>query len=159
MDHIKDTINIYEYYSSNYGYINILSKGDLLKTIEVKNSKTKTYDIYSNDNIELYLEKTINKENLTYKYDGIEELNKDTKKGDKLGTVTILNSEKALYTYDVYLDTEIEYYNYPLYIGIGIGVTIITAIIVLVLRKIVMLNIPIIGEYIADIVDIVQRSR
>ena len=44
-------------------------------------------------------------------------------------------------------------------IGIGIGVTIITAIIVLVLRKIVMLNIPIIGEYIADIVDIVQRSR
>ena len=44
-------------------------------------------------------------------------------------------------------------------VGIGIGVTIITAIIVLVLRKIVMLNIPIIGEYIADIVEIVQRSR
>lgn len=44
-------------------------------------------------------------------------------------------------------------------IGIGIGVTIITAIIVLILRKIVMLNIPIIGEYIADIVDIVQRNR
>ena len=44
-------------------------------------------------------------------------------------------------------------------IGIGIGVTIITAIIVIILRKIVTLNIPIIGEYIADIIDIVQRSR
>ena len=44
-------------------------------------------------------------------------------------------------------------------IGIGIGVTIITAIIVLILRKIVMLNIPILGEYIADIVEIVQKSR
>ncbi len=44
-------------------------------------------------------------------------------------------------------------------IGIGIGVTIITAILVLLLQKIVTLNIPIIGEYIADIVEIVQKSR
>ena len=44
-------------------------------------------------------------------------------------------------------------------IGIGIGVTIITAALILLLRKIVSLNIPIIGEYIADIVEIVQKSR
>ena len=44
-------------------------------------------------------------------------------------------------------------------VGIGIGVTIITAILVLLLQKIVTLNIPIIGEYIADIVEIVERSR
>lgn len=44
-------------------------------------------------------------------------------------------------------------------IGIGIGVTIITALLVMLLQKIVTLNIPIIGEYIADIVEIVQKSR
>lgn len=44
-------------------------------------------------------------------------------------------------------------------IGIGIGVTVITAILILFLQKIVTLNIPIIGEYIADIVEIVERSR
>lgn len=44
-------------------------------------------------------------------------------------------------------------------VGIGIGVTIITAIIVYIMQKIVKLNIPIIGEYIADIVEIVQNSR
>jgi len=44
-------------------------------------------------------------------------------------------------------------------IGIGIGVTIITALLVLLLQKIVTLNIPIIGEYIADIVEIVQKSK
>lgn len=43
-------------------------------------------------------------------------------------------------------------------IGIGIGVTIITAIIVYILQKIVMLNIPVIGNYISDIVDIVQKN-
>lgn len=44
-------------------------------------------------------------------------------------------------------------------IGIGIGVTIITAIIIFLLQKIVKLNIPIIGEYISDIVEIVQRTQ
>ena len=44
-------------------------------------------------------------------------------------------------------------------IGIGIGFTILTAIIVIILQKIVTLNIPVIGEYIADIVEIVERSK
>lgn len=44
-------------------------------------------------------------------------------------------------------------------IGIGIGFTIMTAIIILILQRIVTLNIPVIGEYIADIVDIVEKSR
>ena len=44
-------------------------------------------------------------------------------------------------------------------IGIGIGFTILTAIIVMILQKIVTLNIPVIGEYIADIVEIVERSK
>ena len=44
-------------------------------------------------------------------------------------------------------------------IGIGIGVTVITAILIMILQKIVTLNIPIIGEYIADIVEIVERSK
>lgn len=44
-------------------------------------------------------------------------------------------------------------------IGIGIGVTIITAVIIYLLQKIVKLNIPILGEYISDIVDIVQNTK
>lgn len=43
-------------------------------------------------------------------------------------------------------------------IGIGIGVTVITAMLIIILQKIVTLNIPIIGEYIADIIEIVERS-
>ena len=44
-------------------------------------------------------------------------------------------------------------------VGIGIGITIITAIIIYLLRKLIMLNIPVIGDYIADIVEIVERNR
>ena len=44
-------------------------------------------------------------------------------------------------------------------VGIGIGVTIITAIIVYLLQKVVKLNIPIISEYIIDIINIVEQRR
>ena len=44
-------------------------------------------------------------------------------------------------------------------IGGGIGFTIITAIIIYFLQRIVRLNIPIIGEYINDIIDIVQKTN
>ena len=44
-------------------------------------------------------------------------------------------------------------------IGIGIGVTLITALLIMLLNKIVTLNIPVIGKYISDIIDIVERSK
>ena len=43
--------------------------------------------------------------------------------------------------------------------GIGIGITIVTGLIVFILRRLIMLNIPIIGDYTADIVEIVEKSR
>ena len=43
-------------------------------------------------------------------------------------------------------------------VGIGIGVTLITTILVNVLQKIVTLNIPVIGEYVSDIIDIVKQK-
>lgn len=44
-------------------------------------------------------------------------------------------------------------------IGIGIGVSIITAIILMTMHRIITLNIPIISNYIADIVEIIETKR
>ena len=44
-------------------------------------------------------------------------------------------------------------------IGIGIGFTILTAILLILLQKIVTLNIPVRGDYIADIVEIVESKK
>lgn len=43
-------------------------------------------------------------------------------------------------------------------IGIGIGFTVLSASLIIILQKIVTLNIPIIGDYISDIVDIVETK-
>ena len=44
-------------------------------------------------------------------------------------------------------------------LGIGIGFYLITAILIYALQYIVRLNIPVIGKYISDIVDIVDINR
>lgn len=43
--------------------------------------------------------------------------------------------------------------------GISIGLTILSAVIIYFLQKIIRLNIPIISEYIMDIVEIVEKNR
>lgn len=44
-------------------------------------------------------------------------------------------------------------------IGIGIGFSIITAIIIYLLQKIIKLNIPVISQYISDIIEIVMMYK
>lgn len=43
-------------------------------------------------------------------------------------------------------------------VGIGIGITIISAVLIIFLQKLIKLNIPVIGDYISDIVTIVQKN-
>lgn len=44
-------------------------------------------------------------------------------------------------------------------IGFSIGFTIVTAIVIIILQKIVLLNIPVIGEYLNDVVDFLEKSK
>lgn len=44
-------------------------------------------------------------------------------------------------------------------VGFGIGFSIVTAIIIIILNRIITLNIPVISQYIADIVEIVQMNK
>ncbi len=132
--HIIDTLDIYNYFSSTYGYINILSKDQLIDKIKVKGSKIKEYDIKSNVDLDMYLEKTKTKKDFTYTYIGINELNKKIKVGDKLGIVEVKDKDKLLYTYDVYLDLDIKYYNYLLYISVAI-LSVVLIFIIFIIRK------------------------
>ena len=68
-------------------------------------------------------------DNLTYEYDGIEEIKYNTEEGSKLGTIKVYDNDTLLYESDVYLNTNIEYYNFYL---IGIIVVIFLFIIVII---------------------------
>lgn len=119
---VRDTLEIYHYYSSNYSYQTIMKEGDVLATIPTKWGKIKNYELKATSNQQMYLENGIRKNKLKYKYDGIEELTYKIKKGDKLGTVTVMYRDESLVTYDVYLEDTIEYYHPVLYTMIIIAI-------------------------------------
>lgn len=83
--------------------------------------------------------------------ENIDKLNKSLQRNNFLDLVELLGDRKKLF---------IRNFSSGIFkgIGIGIGVTLITAILLILLQKIVALNIPVIGEFIADIVDIVQNK-
>ena len=129
---VLDSLAIYDYYNENYSYQQVLSTNDVIKTIPVKWSKDKTYNIMGPENVELYLENNT-AENLSITYDGIEQIDAFTKSGTKLGTITISDGDEVLYAAAVTLDSDITYYN-P--IVIAVGIIILLFIILWIIKKI-----------------------
>ena len=128
---VLDSLTIYDYYNNFYSYQQVLSTNDIVKTIPVKWSKDKTYNITSSENIELFLENNTAK-NLSITYDGVEQIDAFTKSGTKLGTITISDGDEVLYKVDVTLDKDLTYYN-P--IVIVLGIIILLFIILWILKK------------------------
>lgn len=82
----------------------------------------------------------------------VEELNKTMQDANLSELIYILGDKKKMFLRNVWAGIGRG-------IGIGIGVTIISAMIVYALQKIVTLNIPVIGNYVSDIVEIVQKRQ
>lgn len=108
-DFINDHINLYNYFSTNYSYRDILNVNQLLISIPIKNGKQESLEIYSHKEIKKYLKNDINLNDIKYEYNGIEIITKKNKLNDKLGTINIKYKDEILDTYDVYLLDEIEY--------------------------------------------------
>ena len=121
---VRDSLKIYDYYSSNYGYQKIIKKEQKFKTIPIKWGKKDSYDIVSLEDISLYLSNDIRRNRIQYVYEGVEELNYKYNKGDKLGTVKVVYDDKVLTTYDVYLNDNLEYYHPVLYLVIFVSIVI-----------------------------------
>lgn len=119
---VRDTLEIYGYYSSTYSYQKVIKKDQKIKTINVKWGKQKTYDIIIDEDVSLYLANSTRKNRIKYLYEGVEELDYKIKKGDKLGVIKVEYEGELLTTYDIYLDQELEYYHPVLYAMIIISV-------------------------------------
>lgn len=115
---VRDSLEIYDYYSTNYGYQVVLKKNQKIKNIPIKWGHDKEYSLVANQDVSLYLSNDIRRNRIKYIYDGVEEINYKIKKGDKLGTVKIVYENETLSTYDVYLDKDLKFYHPVLYVTI-----------------------------------------
>ena len=132
---VKDATTIYDYFSENYGYQKVISKGETLKTIKNKFGKEKEYSIYLNEDKELYLNNTVKLDDITYQYNGLEEISSKNKKGDKLGTISLIYENEVISSYDVYLNDNLEYYHPYLYLTIIVTVVIFVLLLFKLKKK------------------------
>lgn len=98
--HIMDALMIYDYYTSNYHYLDIVTPNDTIATLETKNSKEQQFEIKATETVSKYLEKNISKDDFEYRYNGLEKLDYFTKKG-QIGTVDILLNGEIIDTLPV----------------------------------------------------------
>lgn len=123
--HIVDAINVYDYYSKNYSYKKILNYNQELKKIKIKKIFDKEYKIKSDNDIYSYLNNEIDTNNLTYEYEGIEEITNDTNQDESIGKLDIKYNNEIIYTYDIFIDKKISFYNIKLYITSLLVITIV----------------------------------
>lgn len=128
---VLDTITIYDYYNDNFSYQDILTEGQLITAIPVKWGKDKTYEITSPISVSKFLENSASS-NLTYEYNGLEEIPQYTKKDTKLGTISVYNNGKLLYETTVTLTEDISYYHPVLWLISGF---VILVVLILLLKK------------------------
>ena len=131
---VKDSLTIYDYYSSHYSVQEIVNENDIMVTLPTKYGKVKEVSIKANITMKDYLPNEFNKENVLYKYDGIEELTYKIKQNDVLGTISIIYEDEVLATFDIKLDQEVEYYYPLLYISIS-SILVLAIIVVLKIKK------------------------
>lgn len=109
---INDSIRLYNYYNDNYQYKTIINKDDLILTLPVERAFTRELKFYIEEDINRYVRKNINKEDLVIEYIGINAINKDIKLNQKLGTISVIYDNELLYKKDIYLNKRIFYYNF-----------------------------------------------
>ena len=141
----QDAKTVYEYFMNNYGYHNVLAKGDKLVSINTLYAKKDKIDFYSNQELEMYLENTYDKDKLIYKYTGINEIPYDMEIGTKLGKVELYNGDTLLTTVEIDLEEKLEFdlikflsINRVTVISVMLGVVLLIIVLILIIRKIKM---------------------
>lgn len=94
--HIKDSLNIYNYYANNYEYKNLVDYNDIITTIKVKGSNERKINVKSNEKIDDYLRKSFDKKDVKYVYEGLNEISIFTPLKTELGNVKIMYDDKVL---------------------------------------------------------------
>lgn len=141
---INDTLALGRYISSHYQYVNLIQKGEKIKTLKVKNGKEDSFDIKLNHDINAVLPNNYDQGKIKYEYQ-FDKLTAPVKKGEKVGTLEVSYDGEHFYnetfkapkavekdTYTVILDTVVSVIPWIL------GVFIILIIALLVVRKIII---------------------
>lgn len=107
--YIDETVSTYKYYDENYSYKVIASEDDVVATVKTKYAKEKELNLTPNEEYKYYLSNDFDKKNITYEYEGIEEVSYFTKKGKRLGIVNVKYNNEIIKTFDIFYKGELSF--------------------------------------------------
>ena len=99
--HVKDALTIYNHYKDNYSYHDYLSKDDIMVKLSTKTSKEEEVVVKAGVNKRIYYENTFDKDKVEYVYNGDEIVSPFTKKGSKLGEITVKYNGEDIDKFDL----------------------------------------------------------
>ena len=102
-----DHKTLYEYFINNYSYKTVIKKNDVIDTIYT--TFDEEVDLSVNKDIKLYLSNDVNLKDLKISYKGKNELEKDIKKGDKIGEYTIEYEGNVIYKEDALSPIDVKF--------------------------------------------------
>lgn len=140
--HIMDAQMIYDYYTSNYHYLDIINESDTLITLDTKNSKEDKLEIKANETISKYLNNEITKDDFTFDYNGLKEVDYFTDKG-QIGTLNIKLDNEIIETIPVIYSGGLTFSFISLYLdNLIISIPITFLILFIIIKGISVLLIP-----------------
>lgn len=140
--HIMDAQMIYDYYTSNYHYLDIINESDTLITLDTKNSKEDKLEIKANEKISKYLNNEITKNDFTFDYSGLKEVDYFTDKG-QIGTLNIKLDNEIIETIPIIYSGGLTFSFISLYLdNLIISIPITCLILFIIIKGISVLLIP-----------------
>ncbi len=130
---VVNSMRIYNYFGTNYGYTTIAKKNTPIYTVKTKKyADKKEVTVIPHDDISYYLPKEIDQSQLKISYDGIEEAGYTTEKNNKAGTITYTYQGNVLGKVPVYFSQDVSFdtmfflkYNWYWFAGCFIFIVII----------------------------------
>ncbi len=129
---VVDTERIYAAVEAEYEPVQIMRAGEEVLRVGVEQSATKVLEFVAESDVTVALPNGIEREDLAYEYDGVQEVTRETTVGEKLGTFTIWQDEDVLYAQEIYYTEEPEFYNYS-WVGLGAGVSVLLLLVAMVI--------------------------
>ena len=127
-----DQKTIYDFYMENYEFKDIINKNDIVTTI--KTQYDDSVDILAPRSVSLYINKSINVNDLDIEYIGEEILERGVKEGDKIGTYYIKYEDVVLYEEDLMSPITVKF-KLKLVFKIIIGIVLFLFILLMIVRQ------------------------
>lgn len=109
---VTDAVKVYSAVETEYEPMRLADEGEWLVRIPVKGSPVEIMEIRADQEIRAALQNETKASDLTYVYEGEQEITSGTEVGTKLGSWQVYDGEQLLVAEELYYETAPEFYNY-----------------------------------------------